>query len=304
MRVVVPGPGKRDQHVHSKIKLGRYGFVALRRRAFRYAWHTLQSLTQIRMKLYSKIEGSGKPLVILHGFLGMSDNWKTLSGKYAEAGYEVHALDLRNHGRSFHDPVFTYPAMIEDLERYCEAQQLKQIYLMGHSMGGKLAMMFALQNPDMVSRLIVADIAPRSYKPHHDEILDGLAAIDFSEKPDRSEVDSLLSAYIPDMGTRQFLMKSLYWKEQGQLAWRFNLEAFRNNREMVGQGLTADAVFSKPVLFLKGETSNYIQEKDHEQIHQHFPQATIEVIKDAGHWLHAENPKQYLDVSLKFLQQE
>ena len=251
--------------------------------------------------LYSKIEGSGKPFVIMHGFLGMSDNWKTLGTQFAENGFEVHMLDLRNHGRSVQSEEFNYQLMVDDVVEYCLSRVLANIYLLGHSMGGKVAMFTATQFPDLVDKLIVADIGVKYYKPHHDEILDGLSAVDFTEKPSRSDVEEILTPFIPDFGTRQFLMKSLYWKEPGQLDFRFNLKAFVENKDMIGDALPEEATYDKPTLFLKGANSNYILESDNEEIQRHFPNATIDVIENAGHWLHAENPTDFFDKTMQFL---
>jgi pimeloyl-ACP methyl ester carboxylesterase len=250
--------------------------------------------------LYSKIEGSGKPFVIMHGFLGMSDNWKTLGTQFAESGFEVHMLDLRNHGRSIQSAEFNYQLMVNDVVEYCQEKNLKSIYLLGHSMGGKVAMFTATQFPDLVEKLIVADIGVKYYKPHHEDILNGLAAVDFSKKPSRNEVEEILKPYISDFGTRQFLMKSLYWVTPGQLAFRFNLDAFLANKEGIGDALSENAVFNKPTLFLKGENSNYILVSDANQIKHHFPNAIIETISNAGHWLHAEKPTDFYDKTMKF----
>lgn len=252
--------------------------------------------------LYSKTEGSGKPFVILHGFLGMSDNWKTLGTQYSENGFEVHMLDLRNHGRSIQSEEFNYQLMVNDVVEYCEEKNLSSIYLLGHSMGGKVAMFTATQFPDLVEKLIVADIGVKYYKPHHDEILNGLSAVDFSKKPSRSDVEEILTPFIPDFGTRQFLMKSLYWKEKDQLAFRFNLNAFVANKDVIGDALSEDAVFTKPTLFLKGANSNYILDSDLAEIKHHFPKAELEIISNAGHWLHAENAKDFYDKTMQFLQ--
>lgn len=252
--------------------------------------------------LYSKIEGSGKPFVILHGFLGMSDNWKTLGTQYSENGFEVHMLDLRNHGRSIQSDEFNYQLMVNDVVEYCEEKNLSSIYLLGHSMGGKVAMFTATQFPDLVEKLIVADIGVKYYKPHHDEILNGLSAVDFSKKPSRSDVEGILTPFITDFGTRQFLMKSLYWKEKDQLAFRFNLNAFVANKDVIGDALSEDAVFTKPTLFLKGANSNYILDSDLAEIKHHFPKAELEIISNAGHWLHAENAKDFYDKTMQFLQ--
>lgn len=251
--------------------------------------------------LYAKIEGSGSPLLILHGFLGMSDNWKTLGGQYAKAGFEVHMLDLRNHGRSFHSDEFTYQAMVQDVLDYCEANNLETITLLGHSMGGKVAMLFAVTHPEKVAKLIIADIAPKSYAPHHDDIMAGLNAVDFSTKPDRSEVEEAMKPFVPDFGTRQFLMKNLYWKTPDQLAFRFNLAVFNEHMELIGEPLESHAVFEKPTLFIRGANSNYIKDGDSELITAHFPKAVIETVANAGHWLHAENPKDFLNKTLAFL---
>ncbi len=232
----------------------------------------------------------------------MSDNWKTLGTQFAESGFEVHMLDLRNHGRSIQSDEFNYQLMVNDVVEYCQEKKLTSIYLLGHSMGGKVAMFTATQFPDLVDKLIVADIGVKYYKPHHDEILNGLSAVDFSEKPSRSDVEEILTPFIPDFGTRQFLMKSLYWKEKDQLAFRFNLDAFIANKDVIGDALPENVIFEKPTMFLKGANSNYILESDFAEIKHHFPKAEIETISKAGHWLHAENPKDFYDETIRFLE--
>lgn len=251
--------------------------------------------------LYSKIEGSGRPLLILHGFLGMSDNWKTMGTLFAAHGFEVHLLDLRNHGRSFHSPAFSYEVMVQDVYDYCNAYNLEKINILGHSMGGKTAMLFATTYPEKVEKLIVADIAPKFYPQHHQAILGGLNAVDFSKKPSRNEVEAILLHHIPDFGTRQFLTKSLYWQEPGQLAFRFNLAIFNLKIDEIGKSLPETAVFKKPTLFIRGGSSSYIVDTDFENIKYHFPNSKIETIPDAGHWLHAENPTLFFEISSSFL---
>ena len=253
--------------------------------------------------LYSKIEGAGKPLVILHGFMGMSDNWKTLGTQFSENGFEVHLLDLRNHGRSIQSPEFNYQLMVNDLVEYCQEKNLKSIVLLGHSMGGKVAMFTATQFPNLIEKLIVADIGVKYYKPHHEEILNGLAAVDFSKKPSRSEVEEILTPFIPDFGTRQFLMKSLYWEMPGQLAFRFNLAVFNENMDEIGKPLPENSVFNKPTLFVRGGNSNYVLDDDFPNIQQHFPDSRIETIPNVGHWLHAENPKLFYEITSSFLKE-
>ena len=251
--------------------------------------------------LHSKIEGSGQPLVILHGFLGMSDNWKTLGGQFAAEGFEVHLLDLRNHGRSFHSDDFSYELMVQDVYDYCNANNLTNIDIIGHSMGGKVAMLLATTYPDLIHKLIVADIGPKYYAPHHQDILAGLNAVDFTQKPSRNEVDALLTFHIPDFGTRQFLLKSLYWQEPGQLAFRFNLSVFNQKIDQIGKPLPENAVFLESTLFIRGGNSNYILDQDMVAIQHHFPKATLKTIPNVGHWLHAENPVQFYQFCIDFL---
>lgn len=251
--------------------------------------------------LYSKIEGSGKPLLILHGFLGMSDNWKTLGAQFASEGFQVHLLDLRNHGRSFHSDEFSYEIMSQDVYDYCKANNLEKVSIIGHSMGGKVAMLFATNYPEMVTKLIIADIGPKFYPQHHQDILAGLNAVDFTKKPSRSEVEAILAPYIPDFGTRQFLLKNLYWLEPEQLAFRFNLAVFNKKIEEIGKPLPEKSCFNKPALFIRGGNSNYILDADFESIKSHFPLVTFKTIPDVGHWLHAENPKVFYEIVISFL---
>lgn len=162
--------------------------------------------------LYSKIEGEGKPFLIIHGFLGMSDNWKTLGLQFAQLGFQIHLLDMRNHGKSFHSDEFNYEIMVNDVKAYIDFHKLKDITLLGHSMGGKIAMLFATLYPEVVEKLIIADIGPKYYAPHHQSILAALNAVDFSKKPSRGEVDEIITKHISDFGTKQFLLKTYIGK--------------------------------------------------------------------------------------------
>ncbi len=239
------------------------------------------------MILHSNIIGEGKPFVILHGFLGMGDNWKTLAKQFSESHFQVHLVDQRNHGRSFHADEFDYELMAEDLKYYCDAHNLNDIVLLGHSMGGKTAMSFATKYPEYVNRLIVADISPRYYPIHHDAILEGLTSLDFTIIKSRGEADRALADYVNEIGTRMFLLKNLYWVEKGQLGLRINLPVLKENVAEVGEALSIHATFSKPTIFLRGDMSEYIGELDEVLIHRHFTDAKIETISNAGHWLHA-----------------
>jgi len=253
------------------------------------------------MKLHSNIIGEGQSFIILHGFLGMSDNWKTLGNKFSEAGFEVHLVDQRNHGRSFHDTEFNYDVLAEDLKTYCDEHKLEDIILLGHSMGGKTAMLFATEYPELVSKLLVADISPRFYPVHHDAILKGLSALNFDEIKSRGGADQRLSNYVPDIGTRMFLLKNLYWIEKGQLALRINLEVLRDHVSEVGEALPPHSKFEKSTLFLRGDKSEYVMPSDEKLIKQHFPLSEIETISNAGHWLHAENPKDFYEAVIHFI---
>jgi esterase len=252
--------------------------------------------------LHSKIEGTGTPLLIIHGFLGMSDNWKTLGTQYAESGFQVHILDLRNHGRSFHSEEFSYEIMAQDVLDYCAFNQLDKISILGHSMGGKVAMLFAAKYPERIEKLIVADIGPKYYPPHHQTILAALKAVDFTKKPNRSDVDDILSQFEIDFGTRQFLLKNLYWQEAGQLAFRFNLKVLDSEIIEIGKALPEDLIFIKDTFFIKGSNSAYILDTDIDNIKIQFPKAIFDAIPDAGHWLHAENPMLFYQKTLAFLQ--
>ncbi|HLP65801.1 alpha/beta fold hydrolase [Flavobacterium sp.] len=251
--------------------------------------------------LYSRIEGAGKPLLIIHGFLGMSDNWKSLGSQYASEGFEVHILDLRNHGKSFHSDVFNYEVMAEDVLQYCNEHNLEKVSIIGHSMGGKVAMLFATTYSERVDKLVVADIGPKYYPPHHQDIFAGLNAVDFSKKPDRNGVEETLYPYVPDFGTRQFIMKNVYWVEPGQLGFRFNLKVFNDNIDEIGTALPQNALFTNPTLFIRGGNSRYILDNDLPQIENHFPNNSLVTVPNVGHWLHAENPKAFFEETVHFL---
>lgn len=251
--------------------------------------------------LHSNILGEGKPMLILHGFLGMSDNWKTLGKQFSEVGFQVHLIDQRNHGRSFHHDEFNYEVLAEDLKLYCDEHHLSDIVLLGHSMGGKAAMNFATQYPELVNKLLIADIAPRYYPVHHDQILNGLSSLDFNEIKSRGEADKQLAIFVEDFGTRQFLLKNLYWIEKGQLALRVNLKVLKEHVHEVGETLPLHASFDKPTLFLRGDRSEYIMPSDEATIKRCFPDAEIITIENAGHWLHAENPKAFYKAVVDFI---
>ena len=253
--------------------------------------------------LHSNIIGTGdNHWIILHGFLGMGDNWKTHAKNLAEKGHCVHLVDQRNHGRSFWSDVFDYDVMVEDLRVYMDHHGLDQVILLGHSMGGKTAMGFALAHPERVQKLIVADIAPKYYAPHHQQILAGLSSLNFQEVSSRTAAAEYLEQYIPDGGTRQFLLKNLYWVSEGQLGLRVNIGVLKNAAEAIGAAISSEKTFPEPTLFLYGEHSNYINPPaDKESILEAFPKAELKEIKGAGHWLHAQQPQTFFDTLMDWL---
>ena len=253
------------------------------------------------MVLHSKILGEGTPFLILHGFLGMGDNWKTLALRFSKLGYQLHLIDQRNHGRSFHNNVFNYEVMASDLETYCEFHQLKNVILLGHSMGGKTSMLFAALYPQRLQKLIVADIAPRFYPVHHDAILNGLSSLNLCAVNSRKAADVQLSEFVPEIGVRQFLLKNLYWEAPGRLALRLNLEVLKANVEEIGEALELHYEVALPTLFLRGDRSEYIVDEDEKQISNQFPNFILVTIPNAGHWLHAENPEAFYSNVAAFL---
>ncbi|WP_299797265.1 alpha/beta fold hydrolase [uncultured Maribacter sp.] len=250
--------------------------------------------------LHSVILGEGKPLCILHGFLGMLDNWKTLGTLYAENGFCVHLIDQRNHGKSFHSPDFNYDILADDFLNYLDAHNIESTAIIGHSMGGKTAMQFACTYPEHVNKLLIADIAPKYYPPHHQEIINGLNAIDTTNLKSRKDADEQLKQHISNAGIRQFLLKNLYRNDDKKLCFKFNLKVLSEKMEEIGDNINSTDSFDGPTLFLRGDKSEYVTKNDVEVIHRHFPKATVETIDNAGHWLHAENPEQFFKKSLTF----
>jgi len=238
-------------------------------------------------------------LIVLHGLFGQSDNWTSLARRWSEM-FTVITPDQRNHGQSPQSDDFNYSLMADDLKETVDALGIRSFALLGHSMGGKTAMLFAQKYPQYLKKLIVADIAPRYYAPHHTEIIDALKGLNLKEINDRQTADVELAKAIKEPSTRQFLLKNLYRKQDNSFAWRFNLSAISSNIQEVGAALPESKV-NINTLFLRGETSNYIQTSDEAAIRQHFPNSEIQTIPKAGHWLHAEQPLAFSDAVLQFL---
>ena len=252
------------------------------------------------MNLHYKHQGDGYPLIILHGLFGMSDNWFSLGKQFGE-NFSTYLVDQRNHGRSPHDKVFNYDVMAADLLDFMDEHFIESAHIIGHSMGGKTAMTFAVKFPHKVGKLVVVDIAPKYYRPHHQEILAALHAIPVHELASRKEAEEVITERISDVGTAQFLLKNLYARDEGGYDWRFNLPVISENIESVGEALDEIYTFDKPTLFLRGEKSNYIKDADIHQIEKHFPKSSVVTIEGAGHWINAEKPQLFYETVTGFL---
>ncbi|MEZ4721570.1 MAG: alpha/beta fold hydrolase [Flavobacteriales bacterium] len=251
------------------------------------------------MMLNYKSFGEGEPLIILHGFLGMLDNWQA-QAKMLENNYRVIIVDQRNHGHSPHSHEHNYEVMVEDLVELLDFLKIERVHLLGHSMGGKVAMKFAQHHPDQVHKLIVADIAPRYYPIHHDKIFAALNAVPLASLEKRTDAEPYLAEHIPEPGVRQFLMKSLYHPDLASFDWRFNIKALQQNLENVGEA-TDELEFDGETLFVRGGNSNYISDSDWVDIKVIFPNALLATIEGAGHWLHAEKPHEFSAIICEFL---
>jgi len=237
----------------------------------------------------------------MHGLFGMLDNWQTFAKAIATKGFEVHMLDMRNHGKSPQSLEFSYQVMADDLEEYLDDQNIESAHILGHSLGGKVAMLFATENEFRTRSLTVVDIGPRAYPVHHQEIIDALMDLDFSEIKTRGDAFKELGKRISNSAIRQFLLKSLYWVEKNKLAFRFNLSVIEANLQMVGEGLYTHAEYNGPTLFIDGALSNYIVPEDEPLIKKHFPQANIVTIPNTGHWVHAEQPQLFYEAMEAFI---
>ncbi len=252
------------------------------------------------MQLNYKILGEGEPLIILHGFLGSLDNWQSLA-KELSADYKVFMIDLRNHGKSEHADKHNYMLMENDLLEFMNNQNISSAHFLGHSMGGKAAMFFAVQNPERVDKLIVVDIGPKYYPQHHQQILSALNAADLTAIVSRQEVENILIKQLHDVGVVQWLMKNLKRESGESFSWKFNLVGLTREVENIGEALPEESYFPNPVLFIRGGKSNYISDEDIDSITQIFPMAKLATLPLAGHWVHAEQPEEFLAVVHSFL---
>lgn len=252
------------------------------------------------MELYFRELGKGQPLILLHGIFGSSDNWLT-QARMLSANYRTYAVDLRNHGQSPHDTVFDYPAMTDDILEFTERHNIRDPVLIGHSMGGKVAMNFAVAHPDKLQKLVVVDIAPKSYNMRHYVILEGLQAIPINEITTREQADEALADFVEESDVRQFLLKNLQRKPEGGFKWKLNLPVIAANVENIGLDLQFEGKFEKPALFIRGARSNYVKDGDIGRIREIFPAAALETF-DTGHWVPAEKPKEFVQLVTQWLE--
>jgi esterase len=251
------------------------------------------------MKLFYRELGQGQPMIIMHGIFGSSDNWLTQARLFSSK-YHVFTLDLRNHGQSQHSDEFDYTVMANDLQEFIDSKKLENAIVIGHSMGGKVAMNFALAHPEKLQKLIVVDIAPRPYNLEHYVILEGLKAIPITTLQSRTEADEVLSQFVPEPDVRQFLLKNLQRKPEGGFTWKLNLPVIGNKLKNIGLDLQFSGRFEKPTLFVRGGRSSYVRDEDMTRIREIFPKAEL-VTLDTGHWVQAEKPQEFVDVVSKWL---
>lgn len=254
------------------------------------------------MKLFCRKYGQGQPLIILHGLFGQSDNWNTLGKKISEKKFEVYLVDQRNHGLSPHSEEWNYAAMSNDILELTEANTLKKVILLGHSMGGKSAMHFAAHYDEKIFKLIVVDVAPKQYPPAPDGVIEALQSVDFDWVKSRKEVEAQLSRFISDFSTKQFLLKNLYRTAGNKLAWRFNLKVIANNIKKMSENCNMDGQpCGVPALFVRGENSKYILDSDFMLVKKKFPNAKLKTIAGAGHWVHADKPEEFFETVMHFI---
>lgn len=266
------------------------------------------------MNLFYRSEGEGTPIIILHGLYGASDNWMQIARKISDS-YQIIAVDLRNHGSSPHSTEHSYEEMVTDLAWLFHELEIEKAHILGHSMGGKVAMAFAADYPEKILSLTVADISPRNYLKNpasaiqydfHKRILKTLNEIDLKPFNNRTEVGKALEQEIPEPHVRQFILKNLYRKEK-HFHWKINVSVLQENLDHIISGVDFEdyedriPIHLYPVLFIKGGLSGYIQEEDLKAIYAMYPEAKVETIEHASHFLHAEKPNEFTKILVTFL---
>lgn len=253
-------------------------------------------------ELHFTSSGTGQPLVVLHGLFGSGKNWQSHARQFANH-FQVFNVDLRNHGESFHADEMNYSVMAADVVQLLHRLELSNCYILGHSMGGKVAMTLAMRNPDLVAAMIVADIAPVTYFHHYDDLINPILALRLEQCESRAHADQLLRQNIPEDQLRAFLLQNLV-REAGRWRWRVNWQVIQRDMEWLTGFVDApdNWLVEVSTLFLRGANSDYIGAAEIDVIGQHFTNPTIKTIADAGHWLHAEKPDSFGKLVLEFLQ--
>ncbi len=255
------------------------------------------------MKLFYRNFGSGQPIIVLHGLFGISDNWIPFGKLMARKNFNVLIPDVRNHGQSPHSDSFNYQSMLQDLEDFIDDNKIKNPIILGHSMGGKIAMHYALGNPLKVSKLIIVDVSMRNYskKSHHIALVNAMLSIDFSNAKTRADIETQLIPEIDDKRIRNFLMKNIKRKSGNSYEWKIDMESIYNNIDRVYEGIDIDGVFNGPAIFIRGGISTYVSEDDYSKIEKHFPKSEIHTIENASHWVQADAPEQFVSIINGFL---
>lgn len=252
------------------------------------------------MLLNYKEFGNGAPVFILHGLLGSLDNWQSVARELGRK-YKVFTVDQRNHGKSPHSEAMNYDCMAQDLLELMDSLEVPHAHLIGHSMGGKTVMHFALQHPERVNKMVVVDIAPKAYGRGHDQIFKSLFAIEPETLESRTEAEERMKVYLTDPSIRLFLLKNLLRDAEGNFHWKMNLEVIYKNYDAIVEEIESTWPYTKPVLFLRGGRSDYIQPEDEAHITDLFTNAQFATISQAGHWVHAEAPEPFLNKVVAFL---
>ena len=254
------------------------------------------------MKLFFRQIGQGKPVIILHGLLGLSDNWVTF-GRQLASDFEVFIPDLRNHGQSPHDPVFNFHVLVEDLRKLIKDLGLKKVNLIGHSLGGKTAMLFALKYPDLLDKLVIVDIAPRKYPPNpeHRMLIDAMLKVDLSSAHSRSDVDKQLEPNVHSLRLRQFVLKNIYWKNKNSLGWRLDLNVLNESMPSIMEEISSTKQFLNPVLLVRGGLSDYVKDHDLYEMVKLFPETLVKTLVNASHWVHVDAPEEFYTLVHEFL---
>lgn len=247
---------------------------------------------------YKKYGEVGEPLLILHGLFGMLDNWATLGRKFSQH-FQVYLLDLRNHGKSPHDAAMDYVLMANDVVEFIEQHQLGKVNLIGHSMGGKVAMQLAISNAHLIKKIVVADIAPKFYLGNHNDIFEAIGSLNLNEINSRKTADEALTTLLPNFGVRQFILKNLARSNEGNYFWRPAVDYIKAKYSNISKAI--EGTFNGTTLFIRGSKSDYILDEDWTTIKAQFPNATLTEIEGAGHWLHAEKPIDFYDAVMEFL---